>query len=188
MLKRIILLILGCAVICVLCGSQLSPRISKNKAPTPTPTTAKTPVPTDIPTPTPVPDPLPGEVTHLSFTESNSYFKRVQYYEFFAENGTYTVHFWMAHEEEPYPVTVDQAWVDVLTDIVYRNNMVRWDGFHESSRGLLDGTNFSVTLMFSDGTSVNASGYGSFPKCYGDASQAIDAHFMQLLPEDMRDW
>ena len=43
-------------------------------------------------------------------------------------------------------------------------------------------------LPFADGTSVHASGYGCFPNNYGDASDAIDAHFMQLLPEDMRDW
>ena len=187
-LKRIILLILGCAAVIVLCGSQLLPHISKNKASAPTPPTAAPPASTDTLTVTPLPNPLPGELTHLYFSETHSYFERVQHYEFFAENGIYTVHFWLTNEDEPYPVTVDQAWVDTLTDIVYRNNMVLWNGFDKSSSVLLDGTSFIVTLKFSDDTSVNARGYGKFPDSYGEASEAIDAHFMQLLPEEMRTW
>ena len=63
-----------------------------------------------------------------------------------------------------------------------------WDGFHDSDSMLMDGTQFSMHFTFADGTSVHASGYGSFPANYGGASSAIEAHFMQLLPEDMRDW
>jgi hypothetical protein len=66
--------------------------------------------------------------------------------------------------------------------------MMRWDGFHGSDSMLLDGTQFSIDFAFADGTAVHAGGYGSFPENYGDASRAIDAHFLQLLPEDMRDW
>ena len=52
----------------------------------------------------------------------------------------------------------------------------------------LDGTQFSIDFTFADGTAVHAGGYGCFPENYGDASRAIDAHFLQLLPEDMREW
>ena len=134
------------------------------------------------------PLPLPGELVYLSFSESSSYFKRVQGYDFHAEDGVYTAYFWMAHEDEPYAVPVDAAWVDQLIDIVQANNVILWDGFSESNSMLLDGTHFSITLKFSDGTTVNANGYGSFPEDYGNVSRAIDALFLQLLPEDMRDW
>jgi hypothetical protein len=53
---------------------------------------------------------------------------------------------------------------------------------------LLDGTHFYISFSFQDGTTVTASGYGKFPMNYGGASAAIEAHFLQLLPEDMRDW
>ena len=137
------------------------------------------------PTSKPMPD---APLISLSFSESHSYYARVQGYEFRAEDDQYTVYFEMANEEEPYPVAVDQAWVDTLTSFIRQYDMMVWDGFSGSDSMLLDGTHFSVSFSFQDGTTVNASGYGRFPMNYGDASAAIEAHFLQLLPEDMRDW
>ena len=144
------------------------------------------PEPTEPPSVGPLP--LPGYLVYLSFSERSSYFKRVQGYDFRAEDGANTAYFWMANEDEPYPVPVDDAWVEALTNIVLGNNMILWDGFSESDSMLLDGTHFSITLEFSDGTTVNANGYGCFPAYYGNASEAIAALFLQLLPEDMWDW
>ena len=127
-------------------------------------------------------------LTSLYFSESGSYFKRVQGYEFRTEEGRHTAYFYMANEEEPYPVAVDQAWVDTLAGFIAQYGMMGWNGFHGSDSMLLDGTQFSIDFAFADGTTVQASGYGRFPANYGDASAAIDAHFLQLLPEDMRDW
>ena len=53
---------------------------------------------------------------------------------------------------------------------------------------LLDGTHFSVVLKFSDGTTVSASGYGEFPENYGHVAKTIDALFLPLLPQELRDW
>lgn len=137
----------------------------------------------------PVPDEKPpSALTYLSFSESSSYFKRVQGYEFRAEEGKTTAYFYMANEDEPYPVSVDRAWVDTLEGFISQYGMMGWNGFSGSAPGLLDGTHFDAALAFADGTAVHASGYGQFPGGYGEASDAIDAHFMQLLPEDMRDW
>lgn len=127
-------------------------------------------------------------LTSLYFSENGSYFKRVQGFEFRTEEGRHTAYFYMANEEEPYPVAVDQAWVDTLNGFITQYDMVGWDGFSGSATGLLDGTHFLAEFSFADGTSMRASGYGRFPVNYGDASAAIDAHFMQLLPQDMRDW
>ena len=150
------------------------------------PGNGKAPQPSALP-PEPLPEPSSSLIT-LSFSESGSYFKRVQGYEFRAEDGKYTAYFCMANEDEPYPVPVDQAWVDKLTGFIGKYGMMRWDGFHGSDSMLMDGTHFSVSFTFADGTAVHASGYGRFPENYGDASCAIDAHFLQLLPEDMREW
>ncbi|MBR6668147.1 MAG: hypothetical protein IKL25_07280 [Clostridia bacterium] len=133
--------------------------------------------------------PMPSSpLVTLSFNESASYFKRIQGYEFRSENGKHTAYFYMANEDEPYPIPVDQAWVDTLTGFIGQYGMMGWDGFCGSDSMLLDGTQFSMCFTFADGTSVHASGYGRFPQNYGDASRAIDAHFLQLLPEDMRCW
>ena len=139
--------------------------------------------------PAPNPPAMPdAALTFFSFSESSSYFKRVQGYEYRLEEGNSAAHFLMANEEAAYPVPVDQAWVDTLSGFISRYGMMGWDGFHGSDSMLLDGTQFSIDFAFADGTAVHASGYGRFPENYGDASRAIDAHFLQLLPEDMRDW
>lgn len=143
------------------------------------------PAPTGLPTTTSVGN---APLTYLYFTEGNSYRKRVQGYEYRAEDGKHTAYFYMANEEELYPVPVDQAWVDTLNSFIAEYGMMGWNGFSGSMAGLLDGTQFYAEFTLSDGTSVKASGYGDFPAGYGGASKAIDAHFMQLLPEDMRDW
>ena len=127
-------------------------------------------------------------INYLYFSESNSYFKRVQGYEFHDENGKYTVYFHLANEETAYPITVDQEWANTLKSCIEQYGIMRWNGFKGSARNLLDGTHFFIEFTFEDGTEIRASGYGQFPEGYGDASSAIDAHFMQLLPENMRDW
>jgi hypothetical protein len=127
-------------------------------------------------------------LSYLYFSESGSCFKRVQGYEYRAEDGRHTPYFHMANEEELLPVPVKQGWVDTLNGFIIRYGMMGWDGFSGSAPGLLDGTQFCVEFTLADGTSVKAGGYGDFPDGYGSASDAIDAHFLQLLPEDMRDW
>lgn len=143
------------------------------------------PSPTSIPTAVPVSN---AQLSCLFFNESSSYFKRVQGYEYRAEDGRHTAYFHMANEEECYPVPVDQVWVDTLNSFIPQYGMMRWDGFSGSAAGLLDGTQFYLEFTLSDGTAVKAGGYGDFPDGYGGASQAINAHFLRLLPEEMRDW
>ena len=169
-----------CIVLCLLvCAAAL---LSACQHP---PGGTTNPAPTSLPTTTSVGN---APLTHLYFTEGNSYRKRVQGYEYRAEDGKHTAYFYMANEEELYPVPVDHAWVDTLNSFIAEYGMMGWNGFSGSVAGLLDGTQFYAEFTLSDGTSIKASGYGDFPEGYGGASKAIDAHFMQLLPEDMRDW
>lgn len=180
--KRIILMLLVVSLTGLLCGCRLLELLP--------PMGGLIPEPTEEPITGPCigPLPLPGYLVSLSFSESHSYRTRVQGYDFREEDGKYTAYFWLADEEEPYPVPVDEVWVDQLQDIVYAYNVILWDGFNGSDSVLLDGDSFSISLTFSDGTTVSARGYGSFPAGYGDVSGKIEAHFLQLLPEDLRSW
>ena len=92
--------------------------------------------------PAPNPPAMPDTaLTFFSFSESSSYFKRVQGYEYRLEEGNSAAHFFMANEEAAYPVPVDQAWVDTLTGFIRQYDMMAWDGFSGSATGLLDGRN-----------------------------------------------
>ena len=127
-------------------------------------------------------------LSYLYFCERSSYVKPVDGYEFRAEDGKNTAYFLLSYTEEPYTVPVEQPWVDTLNSFVAQYGILSWDGFSGSAPGLLDGTSFGFELTLMDGTSVQAGGYGDFPDNYGDASAAIENHFLQLLPQDMRDW
>ena len=173
MSKRLLLLCVLLGTAFILCACQHAPGNTADPAPAPVSTTAPSVKP---------------QLSSLYFSESNSYYKRVQGFEFRAEDGRYTAYFHMANEEDLYPVPVDQAWIDTLTAFITEYNMLAWDGFSGSVSGLLDGTQFFTEFTCTDGTTVKAGGYGTFPDGYGGASEAIDAHFLQLLPQDMRDW
>ena len=172
MSKRLLLLCVLVGAALLLCGCRHLP--GSKKEPEPTSIAATAPV-------------SRAPLTYLYFTEGNSYRKRVQGYEYRAEDGKHIASFYMANEER-YTVPVDQAWVDTLNSFIAQYGMMGWNGFSGSAAGLLDGTQFYAEFTLSDGTNVKASGYGDFPDGYGGASKAIDAHFLQLLPEDMRDW
>lgn len=135
--------------------------------------------------PLPMPD---APLTMLYFSQRASYNKRVQGCAFRAEDDGETAYFYMANEDEPYPVPVDRAWVDELTGFIRQYDLLSWNGFRSEAGHLLDGTQFTLRITFADGASVGADGYGKLPPRYGEASSAIEAHFMQLLPVEMRDW
>ena len=135
--------------------------------------------------PAAVPD---SPLSRFSFSENSTYIRPVQGYEYRAEDGVRTVFFHLTYEDEPLAVPVAASWADGLTGLISQYGMMSWNGFDKNDSLLLDGTQFSVSFAFADGTSVTARGYGRFPPNYSDATEAIEAHFLQLLPKDMRVW
>lgn len=127
-------------------------------------------------------------LTLLSMRESSAVKERVQGYTFRMEDGQGSVSFHLAGEDDPWVTPVAPPWVDTLTGLIIEHGLLAWDGFHGTAGGLQDGTQFSLRLAFGDGTTVQASGYGAFPPGYREAADAIQAHFLQLLPEALRDW
>ena len=114
------------------------------------------------------------------------FLQRVLGYEFRLENGRHTAYFSLANEEELYPVPVDAAFATALTDLLRQHGMMAWDGFNQSVSALMDGTSFSVSFSFADGTRVHARGYGAFPPGYSQAASALDDLFLPLLPKELR--
>ena len=127
-------------------------------------------------------------LSRFSFSENSAYIRPVQGYEYRAEDGMHRVFFHLSHADEPLAVPAEASWAEGLTGLIRQYGMMGWNGFDKSDSLLLDGTQFSVSFAFADGTSVIARGYGRFPPNYSDAAEAIEAHFLQLLPEDMRGW
>ena len=68
---------------------------------------------------------------------------------------------------------IDSAVLDALMDIIDAYDVAAWDGFHESESYVLDGETFSLSVRFSDGAEVQASGDNRFPDHYHDFSSAV---------------
>lgn len=52
-------------------------------------------------------------------------------------------------------------------------NVRSWDGFDRSVSNLYDGEGFALIAEYSDGTSVSAKGYASFPEGYSDFKRKL---------------
>ena len=54
-------------------------------------------------------------------------------------------------------------------------------GFDETDPDALDGESFSLSVAFSDGGAITASGSNRFPEGYADAAARIEAFFQKLM-------
>ena len=72
---------------------------------------------------------------------------------------------------------MDQTAVDSLMGIIGDYGLYAWDGFNESAQYVLDGEGFGLSVSFSDGTTIEASGDNAFPPNY----QAAVPEIMHLL-------
>jgi len=74
--------------------------------------------------------------------------------------------------------TVAQA-----TDILRAHNVLSWNEYAESNPLVLDGTSFSLFIVFDDGTTISARGTNSYPKGLSAAVREIQSLFDRFLSE-----
>jgi len=72
---------------------------------------------------------------------------------------------------------VSQEAVYHLLEIINRYKADRWDGFNKSNRHVLDGNSFSLSIKCTDGRSISAQGYMSYPSGYADFRKEVDNLF-----------
>ena len=77
---------------------------------------------------------------------------------------------------------VDPAVLEQLELIAGKYDLVSWDGFNESSSGVLDGSAFSLSMTLADGRTVEAQGNNAFPGGYNEAESEILQIYRSLLP------
>ena len=69
------------------------------------------------------------------------------------------------------------------TDILRAHNALAWNGFAKSDPHMLDGTSFSLSIAFDDGTTILAQGANNYPKGLSAAVGEIKNLFDQFLWE-----
>lgn len=76
------------------------------------------------------------------------------------------------------PVGEDVA--DELAELLNTYDVLRWDGFHESERGVLDGDRFSLEVYDGEGNGVSADGYMSFPENFDEVCEGLEEIFRRV--------
>ena len=70
-----------------------------------------------------------------------------------------------------------------MTDILRAHNALAWNGFARSDPHMLDGTTFTLSVAFDDGTTISAQGANNYPKGLSAAVGEIKNLFDQFLRE-----
>lgn len=82
---------------------------------------------------------------------------------------------------ETYTLPADDALMQQLQSLIDQHQLRNWDGFHETDSNVLDGYGFGLTIAFTDGSVVSASGSNSFPDGFSESKRVIDELFIGYL-------
>lgn len=109
------------------------------------------------------------EIAQFSYHHAGSAADDVQSFVFLREEGGVRLSAEWNGGEEQLDVTVADAVMAELEEIVFARQMQNWDGFDKTSKTASDGDSFALHVTFADGTSISARGSNAFPKGYGAA-------------------
>lgn len=82
----------------------------------------------------------------------------------------------MTRVKKPLIKEADPAVLEKLRTLLENSNALSWDGFNgPNPPGVLDGTGFSLNVVFADGQKISARGSNNFPKGFGPVAAEIRA-------------
>lgn len=133
---------------------------------------------------TPLPSPVEiTEVQEITFSRHESAMPEIAAFTLTrAEEGT-QVCLETAYEEE-YLHMEDAGLMDQVREILERNEVGDWNGFHGNNSRVLDGGGFSIYVEFTDGTTLSASGENCFPAHY----QTVASELTELIQPTRKRW
>lgn len=70
--------------------------------------------------------------------------------------------------------------LEELKNILIKEDIGAWNGFSKSNDGIMDGHSFSLSVLFSDGKTIAASGYMKYPANYEAGSKALEEYLETL--------
>jgi hypothetical protein len=89
-------------------------------------------------------------------------------------------------DEETISIELSNDEINKLIEIINKYQVIKWDGFNESDKDVLDGDSFSLSIKTKDNISVSASGYMKYPKGYSNFEKEIDELFEKYITENMK--
>lgn len=131
------------------------------------------------------PDTAPKEtdtpLTYISFSHSGSSIDQCFSYAAYMDDGVMLADFCLYGAEEITGVPLDADEAQAVLALPTQADFLLWDGFHRTSRDMLDGDSFSLTMRFADGTSLSASGSNAYPEGYQAGYSAILTCFDAII-------
>ena len=104
-------------------------------------------------------------------------------YEIKESGDSYTFCFLPFRQEDEQTVNMSREDAAVLLEIINRHDLWKWHGFSQTDPNILDGTSFSLRIVFADGTAIEANGSNWFPSSYSAACADMDTLFSKYIKE-----
>ena len=80
-------------------------------------------------------------------------------------------------EDKVFEVELSDEDISNIIKLLQDNNVVKWDGFNGSARGVLDGTSFYFKVVTKDNVIIDASGYMKYPRNYKTVIDELEKIF-----------
>ena len=118
---------------------------------------------------------------HLSYSNGWSAYSYTRYDLEKKDDGYYVeIKPYGYSDDEMQDVKLSKKDINKIIEVLNKYNVVKWDGFHKSDQGVLDGDSFSFSLHTEDDIDVSASGYMRWPDNYRNVRDELGEIFNPL--------
>lgn len=111
----------------------------------------------------PKPQHAQAPLVGFSYAHRGSTYDSFYVYEVKEINGSYRFCYLPMSEDGIQTAVLKEADAATLLELIERHQLWEWDGFDETAKSVRDGTGFSLTISFADGTAIKANGSNAFP-------------------------
>lgn len=118
---------------------------------------------------------------HLSYSNGWSAYSYTRYDLEKRDDGYYVeIKPYGYSDDEMQEVKLSKKDINKIIEVLNKYNVVKWNGFHKSDQGVLDGDSFSFSLHTEDDIDVSASGYMRWPDNYRNVRDELGEIFNPL--------
>lgn len=115
-----------------------------------------------------------SEIERIAFSECASSIPEISGAVLSREEEGTRVWLEFAYEDE-YEQIEDAALMDQAKEILERYEVGKWNGFDKTNSRVQDGSSFSLSVTFTNGEELKASGQNSFPPNYSSVFRELNA-------------
>lgn len=127
-----------------------------------------------------------GEIEYFHFSYSNGSMANGNVsYAMELKDGSYTASVKPLYEPEEARqfFAVDESFARELEQLLVQYKVGKWNGFNKFNKVVMDGDHFGLSVMMTDGTTLDASGYMKWPKNYPEVRDGIEELFARGMAE-----